>query len=259
MVPKRTERVVDLNRLRRSCADCSLRMLCLPAGVSRDDIGRLDEIVRARVPLDRGDALFRAGDPFASVFVIRSGSVRTARLGNEGDVQVIGFHLPGELAGLEGISGDVHHCDAVALERTSVCAVPLAQLEHVAARIPALQQQFHRIMSREITQAHEHLMALGRRTARARVALFLHSLSERLEHAGFNGSEFRLSMSREDIASYLGLALETVSRLLTRLADDGVIAVERRRLRILDPAALAAAAGRNAVPAGGTRGQRSGG
>lgn len=259
MAPERTERVVDLNRLRRSCADCSLRMLCLPAGVSRDDIGRLDEIVRARVPLDRGDALFRAGDPFASMFVIRSGSVRTARLGNEGDVQVIGFHLPGELAGLEGISDDVHHCDAVALERTSVCAVPLAQLEQVAARIPALQQQFHRIMSREITQEHEHLMALGRRTARARVALFLHSLSERLEYAGYNGSEFRLSMSREDIASYLGLALETVSRLLTRLADDGVIAVERRRLCILDPAALAVAAGRNAAPADGTRGHRSGG
>lgn len=259
MAPERTERVVDLNRLRRSCADCSLRMLCLPAGVPREDIGRLDEIVRARVPLDRGDALFRAGDPFASVFVIRSGSVRTARLGNEGDVQVIGFHLPGELAGLEGISDGVHHCDAVALERTSVCAVPLAQLEHVAASIPALQQQFHRIMSREIIQEHEHLMALGRRTARARVALFLHSLSERLEYAGYNGSEFRLSMSREDIASYLGLALETVSRLLTRLADDGVIAVERRRLRIVDPAALAAAAGRNAAPADGTRGYRSGG
>lgn len=250
MPGKQSDRVVDLNRLRRSCADCSLRLLCLPAGVSREDIGRLDEIVRARVPLDRGEALFRAGDVFSSLYVIRSGSVRTARLGDEGDEQVIGFHLPGELVGLEGIGDEAHHCDAVALERTSVCAVHFAQLEQVAARLPSLQQQLHRIMSREITQDHEHLMALGRRTARERVALFLHSLSERLKHAGYDGGDFRLTMSRDDIASYLGLALETVSRLLTKLSDEGVIAVDRRRLRIRDPVALAAAAGHTGAPAG---------
>lgn len=257
MPAKHSDRVVDLNRLRRSCADCSLRLLCLPAGISREDIGRLDEIVRARVPLDRGEALFRAGDTFSSLYVIRSGSVRTVRLGDEGDEQVIGFHLPGELVGLEGIGDETHHCDAVALERTSVCAVQFAQLEQAAARVPALQQQLHRVMSREIMQDHEHLMALGRRTARERVALFLHSLSERLEYAGYDGSDFRLSMSREDIASYLGLALETVSRLLTRLSDEEVIAVDRRRLHIRDHAALAAAAGRAAAPAGRARDRQS--
>lgn len=256
MNDKSSERVVDLNRLRRSCANCSLRLLCLPAGVSRDDVDRLDEIVRARMPLDRGEALFRAGDRFEAVYVIRSGSVRTTRLGDEGDEQVIGFHLPGELVGLEGISDERHHCDAMALERTSVCAVQFSQLQEVSARIPALQQQLHRIMSREIMQDHEHLMALGRRTARERVALFLHSLSERLEDAGYDGSDFRLSMSREDIASYLGLALETVSRLLTRLSEDGVVTVDRRRLRIRDRAALAEAAGRGGPPARGARGAR---
>lgn len=255
---KGAERVVDLNRLRRSCSECSLRLLCLPAGVSREDVGQLDEIVKARLPLDRGEALFRAGDAFSSLYVIRSGSVRTARVSDDGDEQVIGFHLPGELVGLEGIGDDQHHCDAVALERTSVCALQLSQLEQVAARIPAVQQQFNRIMSREIMQDHAHLMALGRRTARERVALFLHSLSERLEEAGYDGGDFRLSMSREDIASYLGLALETVSRLLTRLSDEGVIAVDRRRLRIRDGAALAAAAGRTSSSPGRARDRRSG-
>lgn len=258
MSEKSPERVVELGRLRRSCADCSLRLLCLPAGVAREDVDRLDDIVKARLPLDRGEALYRAGDPLSSLYVIRSGSVRTARVSDDGDEQVIGFHLPGELVGLEGIVDEQHRCDAVALERTSVCALSLLQLEQVAASIPALQQQFHRIMSREIMQDHEHLLALGRRTARERVALFLHSMSERLDEAGYDGGDFRLSMSREDIASYLGLALETVSRLLTRLSDEGVVTVDRRRLHIRDRAALAAAAGRTARPSGRARSRRSG-
>ena len=238
------ERIVDLRRLRRTCRDCSLRTLCLPAGIARSDLERLDAVVRSRMPLDRGEALFHAGDRFEHLYVVRSGSVRTTQPGPDGEEQVIGFHLPGELVGLEAISESVHHCAATALERTSVCAVPFDNLESVAAEIPALQKQLHRLISRELVQDQHHLIALGRRTARERIALFLHSLSERLEGAGYSGDDFRLTMSRDDIASYLGLALETVSRLLTRLAEDGVIEVDRRQVRILDRAALAQLAGR---------------
>ncbi len=241
------EGVVDLARLRRSCSGCSLRSLCLPAGISADDLHRLDAVVRERLPLKAGESLFRAGDDFRNLFVVRAGCIRTTHPASNGDEQVIGFHLPGELLGLDAISDGHHPCDAVVLERTSVCAVPFDQLEDVAKHVPGLQHQVLRIISRELVQDHQHLAALGRRTARERLALFLHSLSQRLQAAGYPGDDFRLPMSRDDIASYLGLALETVSRLLGRLSDEGVIAVERRRVRVVDAAALAKIGGDQAV------------
>lgn len=246
--------VVDLGRLRRSCSGCSLRSLCLPAGVSGDDLDRLDAVVRARLPLNAGDGLFRAGDTLMNLFVVRAGCIRTTHPASDGEEQVIGFHLPGELLGLDAISDGHHHCDAIALERTNVCAVPFDQLEEVASHVPGLQHQMLRIISRELVQDHQHLVALGRRTARARLALFLHSLSQRLHAAGYSGDDFRLPMSRDDIASYLGLALETVSRLLGRLSEETVIAVERRRVWILDAEALASIAGETPSEQCGGRG-----
>lgn len=237
------EPIVDIGRLRRSCADCSLRTLCLPAQIDRDDVERLDAVVRSRMPMDRGDALFRVGDALDALFVIRSGTIRTTQPGGEGEDQVIGFHIAGELVGLDAISDDRHRCTAVALERTSVCAIPFNRLQEVAGRIPGLQRQFLRIISREMVRDHDHLLALGRRTARERLALFLHTLSIRLEKSGQDGLDFRLPMSRDDIASYLGLAIETVSRLLTKFASEGTLRVDRRRVRILLPQRLAESAG----------------
>lgn len=235
--------VVDIQELRRSCAQCSLRALCLPGGVERGDLERLDNIVRKPAPVDPDGRLFHAGDRFGSVYVVRSGSLKTVLPVETGNWQVMGFHVPGDVVGLDAISEDRHQCEAIALERTSVCAIPFEQLEGVAAQLPSLQRQLHRIISREIGRDQEHLEALGRRTARERVALFLHGLSRRLERAGFPGSELRLSMSREDIADYLGLALETVSRVMGRLADEGLIKVDRRRVRIRDRDALGRLAG----------------
>lgn len=236
-------RVVDLGRLRRSCANCSLRALCLPEGISPAEVEQLDNLVKQRVPMDRGQELFHAGQRFNDIYVVRSGTVRTAQAGAPGEEQVIGFHLPGEMLGLDAISSGYHQCTAVALERTSLCAVPFSQLEEVATRVPGLQQQLLRIISRAMVEDHHHLATLGRRSARERLALFLHSLSVRLERSGHAGDQFSLMMSRGEIASYLGLALETVSRLMTRLADEGVIAIDRKHLRVLDRDALAEAAG----------------
>lgn len=211
--------------------------------MKRSDLQRLDEVIRSRVPLDRGESIFRTGDPFEHIYVVRSGSVRTVHPGPDGDDQVIGFHLPAELVGIDAISEGAHLCDAIALERTSVCALPFGRLEQVAAEYPALQRQLHTLMSRQMVHDHQHLVALGRRSARERLALFLHSLASRLERAGYSGVDFQLSMSRDDIANYLGLALETISRLLTRLAQEGVIKVNRRRVLIRDSRLLARIAG----------------
>jgi len=247
------ERVVDIGRLRRSCSNCSLRTLCLPEGLDREDIARIDAFVKARVPLDRGEALFRDGDPFGYLYVVRSGSIRTTHASAPGEEQVIGFHLPGELLGLDAISPGAHQCTATALDRTNVCAIPFARLEEAASHVPGIQHQLLRIMSREMLEDHNHVAALGRRSAHERVCMFLAGMISRLERAGHEGERFTLTMSRGDIASYLGLALETVSRVLTRLAEERIISIDRRQVRIVDRAGLDRGAGRGDPARGDTR------
>lgn len=245
VMPPSDSRVLDLQSLRRSCADCSLRLLCLPAGIAHGEFPQLEAVVRKPPPLKRGDPLFRVNDTFEHLYVVRSGSVKTVSPTYDGDTQIMGFHIPGEIVGLDAISSDRHQCDALALERTSVCAIPFTQLEQVSAQLPSLQRQLHRIISREIGHDHGHLAALGRQTARERLALFLFNLAHRLQNAGYSPTEFRLSMSREDIGNYLGLALATVSRLFSQLAEDGVVEIDRRQLRILQPQKLAQLAGQD--------------
>lgn len=235
--------VVDLRALRRSCRDCSLRTLCLPAGVDIGELDQLDRVVQRPSPLGRHQSLFHTGDPFRSIFVVRSGSLKTVQYASEADAQIMGFHLPGEVLGLDAIATNTHRCDAIALERTSVCAVPMSDLERAASQVPSLQRQLHRIMSREMVHDQAHLAALGRRAARDRLALFLYDLSYRLVQSGHSGTAFRLPMSRDEIANYLGLALETVSRLLNQLADDGLVTIDRRQIRIEHPERLAQMAG----------------
>ncbi len=235
--------VIDLDALRRSCADCSLRTLCLPAGVDLSELDRLDEVVQRPSPLARNQHLFHTGEPFRSIFVIRSGSLKTAQYSGDADVQIMGFHLPGEVVGLDAIASGQHCCEAIALERTSVCALPMRAIERTAAQLPSLQRQLHRIMSREMGHDRVHVAALGRRAARDRLALFLYDLSQRLVQSGHSGTAFRLPMLREDIANYLGLALETVSRLLNQLAEEGLVSIDRRQIRIEHPDGLASLAG----------------
>ena len=241
--------IIDLDQLRRSCAQCSLQVLCLPAGIGGSDLHRLDDIVRNRRPLEQGQNLFRAGQGLGSLYVAREGAFKTMTTNEAGEAQVIGFHLPGELMGLDALGSGHHACDAEALTRATVCEIPLSQLEDVCRQLPGLQHQLLRIIGQGIKRDQTHMEMLGRRQAAERMALFLHGLSERYKLLGRPGDMFVLPMSREDIASFLGIVIETVSRTLTRMQDDGIIAVRGRQLKILDQARLDAMVHGSAKPA----------
>ena len=236
---------------RVACRDCSLYQVCLPVGVEAEELSELDRIIHQRRPLRRGEHLFRVGDEFDSLYVVRSGSVKTYAPSVDGREQITGFHLPGELLGLDAISNGDHPCGARALETASVCEIPYELLESLGGRIPALRQQIFRLMSRELLQEESHLLLLGRRGADERLAAYLMDLAERLRRRGFSATEFHLSMSRGDIGNYLGLAVETVSRTFTRFQEEGILTAERKHVVIHDAAALSRLAGNETAEAGG--------
>ena len=230
--------ILDLARLRLGCSQCSLQQLCLPAGVDAAELVRLDEIVRRKRPVERGERLFRSGDALGSVYIARQGAFKTVTISESGEEQVVGFHLAGELVGLDALGTGRHRCEAVALTTAHVCEVQFQELAAVAAQLPSLQQQLMRVIGQSADRDQDHMEMLVRRQANERIALFLHGLSARLHRLGESGSLFKLPMSREDIARFLGLALETVSRGFSRLQEEGVISVLGRRLEILDHAEL---------------------
>jgi CRP/FNR family transcriptional regulator len=229
-----TQTAIDLDLIRRRCARCDLRDLCLPAGLNSGDVERIDDIVADRSTLAAGDNLFHAGSPFRALYVIKSGSFKTQAISEGGELQILGFHLPGELMGFDALATERHQCEAEALEASSVCRLPYAQLETISAAVPGLQRQFMRLVSREIGDDHDHMAMMGRSQAISRLALFLYSMSKRQARLGRSAEQLTLSMSRADLANYLGLVLETVSRLFGRLQDMGIIEVRRREVRIVD-------------------------
>ncbi|MGY3265023.1 helix-turn-helix domain-containing protein [Lysobacter sp. HA35] len=229
---------IDVVTLRHDCAHCSLQQLCLPAGIGREGLEELEQIVRRKRPVEAGERLFRQGDRMGAVFVARDGAFKTVVVSEDGEERVLGFHLPGELIGLDALGTGHHRCEAVALTLANVCEVPFEELGDVASHVPALHRQLMRIIGQSVGRDQDHLEILSRRQANERIALFLHGLIERLRTIGEPTERVRLPMSREDIARFLGLALETVSRGFTRLQEDGVIAVHGRKVEILDAAEL---------------------
>jgi CRP/FNR family transcriptional regulator len=230
--------VIDLEQLRRGCSQCSLQQLCLPAGIHASDLQQLDEIVKRRRPVDIGKRLFRRGDPLQAIYVARDGAFKTISITEDGQEQILAFHLPGELIGLDALGSGVHRVEAIALSTANVCEVPFEELSSVAAQLPSLQHQLMRVIGQSGDRDQDHAEMLVRRHASERIGLFLHGLGERLARIGQSGSDFMLPMSREDIAHFLGLAIETVSRAFARLQEDGVIAISGRRVEILDSAEL---------------------
>jgi CRP/FNR family transcriptional regulator len=219
---------------RISCGHCSLAELCLPAGLNQPEVEQLNRIIRRRRPVPRGDPVFQVGDPSQSLYAVHSGCIKTCTPTADGHEQILGFHLPGELVGLDALENENHVCGAVALETVHVCELPLEQLEDMCHRLSALPHRLLRLIGREVTAGHAMLLLLGKRSAEERLATFLVNLASRFRQRGFSEKEFGLSMPRDDIANYLGLARETVSRLFTRFQADGLLSVQRRRVRIHD-------------------------
>lgn len=234
--------VTGFGDARSSCGQCAWHSLCLPASIDGDDLQRLDQLVHKRRPLRRGDVLFREGTRQPALFVVRSGTLKTFTTLPDGDTQVLGFHLAGEIIGFDGLVDEPHRATAEALEDASVCEVPVARLAEVAAHAPGLQRQVYRIMGREFSREQDHVVMMGRRQAMARLALFLHSLRERRRSTGHDPDRLSLSMSRQELANYLGLVIETVSRLFSRLQALDILEVDRKHVRVLDAQALEALA-----------------
>ncbi|MCC6211648.1 MAG: fumarate/nitrate reduction transcriptional regulator Fnr [Burkholderiales bacterium] len=225
-------------RFESSCANCNLRELCLPMRIGDEDMARVEQIVFARRRLKRGDSLFKSGDPFNALYAIRSGFLKTTVLNADGREQVTGFQMAGELLGLDGIGSGSYNGNAVALEDSEVCVLPFAMIEELGRDIPAIQRNLHSVLSREIVRDHGVMMLLGSMSAEERLAAFLLNLSRRFTARGYSASDFHLRMTREEIGSYLGLKLETVSRLFSRFQTDGLIEVQQKHVRIRDIAGL---------------------
>jgi CRP/FNR family transcriptional regulator len=221
-----------------TCSSCNLRELCLPGGVCLDDLQRVENIVYARRRVKRGESLFKAGGEFSAVYAIRSGFFKTSLIDAEGREQVSGFFMGGELLGMEGIGAGRYQATAIALEDSEVCVLPYALIEQIAREVPALQRHLHAVLAREIVRDHGVMMLLGSMRAEERLATFLLNLSKRFVRRGYSQSDFHLRMTREEIGSYLGLKLETVSRLFSQFQKDGLIEVNQKHVRILDIAGL---------------------
>ena len=221
-----------------ACSNCNLRELCMPVGLNPEDMERLDQVVANQRRIKRGASLFHTGDAFTSLYAIRTGFFKTCVASEDGREQVTGFQMAGEIMGLDGIVSDHHSCNAVALEDADVCVMPFANVEELSREFPALQHHVHKILSREIVRDHGVMMLLGNMRAEERLAAFLLNLVQRLHARGFSRSELILRMTREEIGSYLGMKLETVSRTFSKFSEDGIIDVNQRNVRILDTDAL---------------------
>jgi CRP/FNR family transcriptional regulator len=229
---------MNLHTIKVACSNCNLRELCMPLGLSAQELDRVDEMVAVRRKVRRGTTLFRNGEVFTSLFAIRTGFFKTTIASEDGRDQVTGFQMAGEIIGLDGIVNDHHTCDAVALEDAEVCVMPFEAIEALSREVTALQHHVHKIMSREIVREHGVMLLLGSMRAEERLAAFLLNLVQRLHARGFSQHELILRMTREEIGSYLGLKLETVSRTFSKFVEDNVVEVKQRHVRILNTEAL---------------------
>ena len=227
-----------LTSLKAACSQCNLRELCLPYGLSEAEVAKLDNLVAARRKIKRGNPLYRAGERFEALYAIKMGFFKTDIILEDGREQVTGFQMAGEILGMDGIGTEFHTCNSIALEDSEICVIPFAQLEQLSREVQALQHHFHKVMSREIVRDHGVMMLLGTMRAEERLAAFLLNLSQRFTARGYSPQEFHLRMTREEIGSYLGLKLETVSRAFSRFQDEGLISVHQKHIRILDSAGL---------------------
>ncbi|MFY8349554.1 fumarate/nitrate reduction transcriptional regulator Fnr [Pseudoalteromonas sp. SSM20] len=216
------------------CQDCSISQLCIPVSLNSEEMGKLDDIIERKKPLHKGDFLFEAGQPLRSIYAVRSGSFKSYTLTESGEEQITGFHLAGDIVGFDGISTMSHRSYAQAMETAMVCEIPFTTLDDLSGKLPKLRHQVMRMMSNEINYDQEMLLMLNKKTAEERLAAFLANLSTRFGERGFSKKEFRLTMTRGEIGNYLGLTVETISRLLSRFQKAEIIKVEGKFITILN-------------------------
>ncbi len=236
--PIKTQDMNCFHDKRISCGNCRLNAICLPISLHVEDIDRLNNIVQRSKPLQKGEYLYRANDAFNSVFAIRSGAVKAVSVSDKGDEQVTGFYLPGEVVGMDGLAENVYTNSVIALETSSVCEIPFNRLEELSLQIPTLQRHFLQLLSREIAQDQQIITLLSKGSAEARIASLLLSISARNGRRNLSTNDFILPMSRTDIGNFLGLTIETVSRIFTRLQKNNLIAVDKKEITITDMDAL---------------------
>ncbi|MFM8341708.1 MAG: helix-turn-helix domain-containing protein [Methylomonas sp.] len=220
-----------------SCNNCGLDNICLPRGLSHQEIDSISQIVKAKKTLQRGEFIYHEGDNFRGILAIKSGSAKLVGADQHGNEHILNILLPGELLGFDGLSNDKHSCAAIALETTSFCLLPADSMDDLFQNIPSLTRELFRHSGEKMLEDKNQLI-LSKRPAEERLAYFLISLSERLKRRGFSASEFKLSLSRQEIGNHLGLALETVSRLLKKFQEDEMIMVQNRFITITDLSAL---------------------
>lgn len=233
---------INFQTLKATCQNCSLAELCLPRGLDTDDMQTLDEIIQQRILLQKKQLVFEQGSKSGCIYAVRSGCVKTYTTAKDGEEQILGFHLPGEILGLDGLDNKIHSCSAVALNTSTVCELPINDLNLLCVKMPGLQQQLLSLISEEISKDHTMLLLLARRNAEQKLATFLSNVAERLKTRGYSGDVYELTMSRSEIGNYLGIAEETVSRLLTKLRDMKIISVDRKNIEILNHDKLTAVA-----------------
>ncbi|MDP9649837.1 fumarate/nitrate reduction transcriptional regulator Fnr [Paraburkholderia caledonica] len=227
-----TDRATRKDAMR--CSSCSMRPMCMPQSLTPEELQRIEALICPSRTIRQGETIFRANDPFESIYAVRAGSFKTVVMHRDGREHVTGFHLAGDSLGFDGVCSGHHSCDAVALEDSKVCIIPFHLLETMCREVKAVQQHVHRMMGSEIVRESSQMMLLGTMSAEQRVATFLLNLSERLRKRGYSPAEFHLRMTREEIGSYLGIKLETVSRMLSRFQRDGLLDARGKDIRILD-------------------------
>ena len=218
--------------IQSSCSDCNLKGLCLPIAMDIKDIDKVDNIIKRSRPIQAGEHIYRTGDGFTSIFAVRSGSIKTYLLDDDGVAQVTGFYLPGEILGFDGIGTEKHGCNVMAMETSTVCEIPFERIEELSLQIPVLQRHFFQLMSQQIEADHQMMLTLSKKNAEGRVATLLISLSKRFGRRNLSPNSLRLPMSRMDIGNFLGLTIETVSRTFSRLQKEGLIKVDGREIHI---------------------------
>jgi CRP/FNR family transcriptional regulator len=235
--------VTSIQVFNANCAECGLKKLCFPIGLDQSEVSRLDQIVKRKSPLQKGDHLFVQGEKFSSIYAVRAGGFKVTSLNSAGDDRILGFYLPGDILGADALATGEYVSSAVAIDTTTVCEIPYQDLERLSHYLPALNQQLLAMISKELIEERMHAMLLSRKGAEERVALFLLWISQRQERRGYSYNSFRLGLLHRELAVYLGLTPETVSRVLAKLTEEEILIWRNKQVDIFNLERLLVLAG----------------